>query len=116
MGQLGRITSLADLPSDQVLLGYIREAVRLNEQGIKPPRPAKPRNKPPVTVPPDLNAALRKNKQALVTFENFAPSHKREYIQWLTEAKRQETRLKRLETTVAWLAEGKPRNWKYMNC
>jgi len=116
MGQLGRITTLSDLPSDDVLIGYIKQAVRLNEQGIKVPRALKPRRTAPVVVPPDLTASLRRNKKAAETFTNFSPSHKREYIEWITEAKREETRTKRLVTAIAWLAEGKPRNWKYMNC
>jgi uncharacterized protein YdeI (YjbR/CyaY-like superfamily) len=63
-----------------------------------------------------LSAALKKNKKALETFDQFSYSHKKEYVEWLTEAKRDETRAQRLETTIAWLAQGKPRNWKYMNC
>jgi uncharacterized protein YdeI (YjbR/CyaY-like superfamily) len=116
MGQLGRITSLSDLPRDRVLIGHIKTAVRLNEQGIKVPRGFKPRRKAPVVAPPDLAAALKRNQKASETFANFSPSHKREYVEWITEAKRKETRTKRLEITIAWLAEGKSRNWKYVNC
>jgi uncharacterized protein YdeI (YjbR/CyaY-like superfamily) len=116
MGQLGRITSLSDLPPDKVLIGYVKLAVRLNELGVKVPRAPRPLKMKPLVTPPELAAALKKNKRALETFEDFSPSHKREYIEWITEAKREETRTKRLETTIAWLAEGKPRNWKYANC
>jgi uncharacterized protein YdeI (YjbR/CyaY-like superfamily) len=90
--------------------------VRLNGAGIKKPAPAKPRAKKRVVIPADLRGALKKNKKALTTFENFSPSHKREYVEWITEAKRDETRQQRLRTTIEWLAQGKPRNWKYMNC
>ena len=114
MGGL-RLHSVKDLPSDQDLLEYIREAVRLNDEGIKAPRPKRAAKKP-ATVPPDLRAALKTNKKALATFEAFSPSHKREYVEWITEAKQDATRAKRLATTIEWLAEGKPRNWKYMNC
>jgi len=116
MGQMGRITSLQDLPSDKVLIGYIKQAVQLNEQGVKAPRSEKPKTKKKLGIPPILTDALKRNKQAQHTFENFSPSHKREYIEWINEAKRDETRAKRLETTIAWLSQGKPRNWKYMNC
>jgi len=116
MGQLGRITSVADLPSDKTLMAYIKQAVCLNEQGIKVPRTPKPRRKAPMAIPPDLAAALTRNKSASETFANFSSSHKREYVEWITEAKREATRTKRLATAVGWLAEGKPRNWKYMNC
>jgi uncharacterized protein YdeI (YjbR/CyaY-like superfamily) len=117
MGQFGRMTSLKDLPSDKVILGYIRKAVELNDAGVKTPRNrAKPGEKRELTVPDYFVAALRKNKTAKANFENFSYSHKKEYIEWLTEAKRDETRQKRLETAVAWIAGGKSRNWKYANC
>jgi len=116
MGQLGRIRSLADLPPDKVLLAYLMEAVRLNEEGIKVAQPKRSTAKKELVVPDYLTAALKKNKKALNTFESFSYSHKKEYVEWVTEAKRDETRAQRLETTIAWLAEGKPRNWKYMNC
>ncbi len=116
MGSLGRITSLEDLPSDRKLLGYIRKAAALNESGAPArPRPAR-KTAAPVEAPKDLAAALKKNKAAAATFEKFSPSHRREYVEWITEARRDETRKKRLSTTIEWLAEGKPRNWKYENC
>ena len=116
MGSLGRITSLTDLPSDKILVNHIKTAVRLNEQGVKEPRAPKPLKKKLLVTPPFFVAALKKNRKALETFERFSPSHKREYIEWLAEAKREETKLKRLETAMTWLAEGKHRNWKYLNC
>jgi uncharacterized protein YdeI (YjbR/CyaY-like superfamily) len=114
-GQFGRITKVSDLPSKKALSGYIKEAVKLNENGVKPPpRPKKAPTE--IVVPDDLTAALRKNTTARATFEGFSPSNKREYIQWITEAKTEATRSRRLETAIEWMAEGKPRNWKYMNC
>jgi uncharacterized protein YdeI (YjbR/CyaY-like superfamily) len=114
MGQLGRIASLADLPDDQTTLRYLKHAAKLAKSGkrarpVRQPRVAAP-------MPTDLAAALRKNKTAATVFEKFSPSHRREYIDWITEAKRDETRQKRLATTLEWLAEGKSRNWKYANC
>jgi uncharacterized protein YdeI (YjbR/CyaY-like superfamily) len=111
--ELGRITSLADLPSDKVLTRYIKEAARLNEEGIKVEKP-KAKAKPELVVPPYFASALKKNKKALKTFEDFSPSAKREYVEWLTEAKTDATRDKRLAQAVEWIAEGKQRNWKYM--
>lgn len=113
MGLFGRITSLDDLPSDAKLLGYLKAAARLNESGT-PARAATSRKpKPPPTIPPDLKSALKKNAKAAAAFEAFSPSHRREYIEWITEAKREETRQKRVATTLEWLTEGKSRNWKY---
>jgi len=112
MGQFGRITLLSDLPNDSVLVGHVREAARLNEIGERAPR-KQPRPKKALATPPDLAAALKKNAKARATFEGFSPSHKREYVEWI-EAKTEETRKKRLGTAVEWMAEGKPRNWKYM--
>lgn len=114
MGHFGRITQLSDLPDDKTLLGYVREATELNERGVKKdaaPRPKKESR--PLAVPKDLVAALKKSAKASKTFENFSPSHRREYIEWITEAKREETRQRRLTTAIEWLAEGKPRMWKY---
>jgi uncharacterized protein YdeI (YjbR/CyaY-like superfamily) len=113
--RFGRITKLTDLPPQKTLLRYVKKAVQLNDAGIKLPRPKKPKKKP-LSVPNDMLAALKKNKAALAAFENFSPSNRREYIEWITEAKRPETRQRRLATALQWLAQGKPRNWKYMKC
>jgi uncharacterized protein YdeI (YjbR/CyaY-like superfamily) len=116
MGILGRITSLADLPDDRTLQRYIRTAAELtaSDQPARPRPASQPR--PELPVPADLAASLKKNKAAATTFAKFSPSHRREYIEWITEAKRDETRQKRLASTLEWLAEGKARNWKYQNC
>ena len=116
MGQFGRITKVSDLPAKRVLTGYIRQAAALNEGGVKTPKVRKPgldRKPVPATAPPDLAAALKKNARARATFDGFSPSHKREYIEWVTEAKREETRQRRLGQAIEMLAEGKTRNWKY---
>src|ERR1051325_5114720 len=113
MGHFGRITSLADLPADKVLIGYIKKAAQLNEAGVKlPGRPMSKKKR--LVVPAYLTAALKKDKKALATFEGFSYTNKKEYVVWLTEAKREETRQQRLATAIEWMAEGKPRNWKYM--
>ena len=117
MGQFGRITRVSDLPSKKVLTGYIKEAMKLNEDGVKAPSRMKAKApKPPVVVPDDLSAALEKNPAAHSTFANFSPSQKREYVDWITEAKTESTRSRRLETAIEWMSEGKQRNWKYINC
>jgi uncharacterized protein YdeI (YjbR/CyaY-like superfamily) len=116
MGQFGRITALADLPSDKKMLAYIKEAKRLNDEGIQKPTKPKPKGPRELAVPAELTAALRKNKKALATFEGFSYSHKKEYVEWIAEAKREQTKAQRLATTVAWLSEGRPRHWKYANC
>lgn len=115
MGSFGRLTSLKDLPSDATLKKLMREAVRLNAEDIKVKKVvAKP--KKAVVVPDILIEALARNEKAAETFDNFPPSCKREYVEWLTEAKTDATREKRLATTVEWLSEGKRRNWKYEKC
>ncbi len=114
MGSLGRITSLQDLPGDRALLGYIRKAAQLNEAGA-PARP-KPKPKPVLAVPADLAAVLKKNAKAAKVFKEFTPSPRRDYIEWITSAKRPETRAKRVATTIQWLATGKRRNWRYEQC
>jgi uncharacterized protein YdeI (YjbR/CyaY-like superfamily) len=116
MGQLGRIESLKNLPSRAQLSAMVKKAVALIDSGEKPARAAKPVRKPPPVAPDDLAAALKRHAAARKTFEAFAPTHQREYIEWITEAKRPETREKRLAQTLEWLAEGKSRNWKYESC
>ncbi|MEO8190254.1 MAG: YdeI/OmpD-associated family protein [Acidobacteriota bacterium] len=116
MGSFGRIRSLSDLPSDRKLLRYIRKAAELSaSEAPARPRPARAPAKA-VEVPEDLAAGLKKNRAAGSTFEKMSLSHRREYVEWITEAKREETREKRLSTALEWLAEGKSRNWKYENC
>ncbi|TAK37256.1 MAG: hypothetical protein EPO30_10975 [Lysobacteraceae bacterium] len=113
MGSFGRITSLADLPGDKALIGLIKKAAELNEAGITIAR-SRPAKKTPLKIPSYFMAALKKDGKAMKTFEEFSYSHRKEYVEWVTEAKTEETRNKRLATTIAWLAEGKSRNWKYV--
>jgi hypothetical protein len=113
MGQFGKLTSLTDLPKDSILLTCVRAAVEQRDSpASKPKRARKPAKEMP--VPPDLKKALTANTKAAATFKAFAPSHRREYIDWIIDAKRPETRATRLQTTVQWLGEGKQQNWKYM--
>ena len=114
MGEFGRIARRSDLPGRTILLRYVKEAAALNDAGAKVParqRPKKPRS---LEVPDYFMSALRKSRRAMGTFEGFSPSHKREYVDWVGEAKGEGTRNKRLETAVAWMSEGKVRNWKYV--
>lgn len=112
MGNLGRMTSLKDLPPDKVMIDFFKQAKKLNDDGVKVER--KTSEKKPLKIPKELIAALNENEKATQTFENFSPSNKREYAEWIMEAKTDETKIKRLETAVDWMAEGKPRQWKYM--
>ncbi|HLZ85657.1 MAG TPA: YdeI/OmpD-associated family protein [Puia sp.] len=112
MGNFDRLTALGDLPADKAMLAYIKEAATLIEKGVKKPV-AKKAPKADLPVPPALAAALKKNKKAQAAFEGFSPSHRREYIEWITEARTDATRDKRIATTVEWLMEGKSRMWKY---
>ncbi|GMU94574.1 YdeI/OmpD-associated family protein [Ignavibacterium album] len=113
MGHFGKITSLKDLPSEKKLISLIKEAMTLNEKGIKVSKKIMPSSKE-INVPDDFLSALSKNKKAKAVFDAFPPSHKREYIDWITEAKRAETRQKRIRQAIEWISEGKHRNWKYM--
>jgi len=115
MGQFGRLTSIDDLPGAEVLGLLIKKAMALTDAGAKTPRPIK-HAKPPVEAPADLAAALDGNPAARATFDSFPISCKRDYVDWIVEAKRDETRAKRLAQAVEWMAEGKKRHWKYENC
>jgi uncharacterized protein YdeI (YjbR/CyaY-like superfamily) len=114
MGSFGCIKSLADLPSEKTLIQYVKKAAALNEAGIKAPGRTQPKKRKPLEVPGYFSAALKKNAKARKTFGNFAPSKRREYLEWVTEAKRDETRKERLAKSIQWLSEGKARHWKYM--
>jgi uncharacterized protein YdeI (YjbR/CyaY-like superfamily) len=100
------------LPHERTLTKLVKAAAALNDAGVKVERMKAPR-KPPVKTPADLAAALRRNKKAAGHYDAFSPSKKRDYVEWLTEAKNNDTRARRLETAVGWIAEGKSRNWKY---
>jgi uncharacterized protein YdeI (YjbR/CyaY-like superfamily) len=117
MGQFGRITSTKDLPAKSALIGYIKKARELHDDGVKVAKKRRPRGeKKELAVPDYFLKAVKKSKKALVTFDSFSYSHKKEYVEWVTDAKTEETRNRRLQTTVEWLEEGKARNWKYERC
>ncbi|MBK8554066.1 MAG: YdeI/OmpD-associated family protein [Ignavibacteria bacterium] len=113
MGQLGQIKSLKDLPTDKVLTASIKEAMKLNEDGLKVTKSGNV-SKNEIEVPLYLKKALRSNPTAHRIFNNFSPSHKREYLEWIVEAKTEETRNRRMANALEMISEGKTRNWKYM--
>ena len=114
MSQFGRLTAISDLPPKKILADYIRKAMELNEQGIKVPGRVRTVKKArPLAVPTDLRSALKKNKAAQTAFEAFSPSHRNEYIEWITEAKQDATRTRRIGQAIEWISKGKSRNWKY---
>jgi uncharacterized protein YdeI (YjbR/CyaY-like superfamily) len=112
IGHFGRISSLEDLPDDEILIKYIQEAAKLDREGKKiPKKPAQP--KAEIEMPDYFAAALEKNPTAKQHFESFSPSAKREYMEWLIDAKSEATRNSRLERAMEWITEGKHRLWKY---
>jgi hypothetical protein len=113
MGSFGRITTLADLPPRKELLRQLKAGVAAIDRGEPSPRARNGDPKPLPEMPPDLAEALEANADAKRRFEAFPPSHRREYIDWINEAKQPQTRAKRLATTVAQSAEGKSQNWRY---
>ena len=115
MGQFGCIKALADLPGEKEMAKIIKAAMKLHDDGVKPPARAKTEKKP-LVVPDYFLAAVKKNRRAQVTFEGFVYSKKKEYVEWITEAKTEATRDKRMAQALEWMAEGKVRHWKYLNC
>ncbi len=121
MGSLGRITGVKDLPADKKMLGYVRQAAAFIDAGLGDNRITVARRvvkapKAAVETPAEFAAALKKNKAANKVYDAFSPSCKREYVEWIADAKRDETRERRIVQAVEWIAEGKQRNWKYQNC
>ena len=116
MGGFGKIKSLAELPPRDELVAKLRSAAqRVETAGSATPK-VKKSPKAEIAMPDDFASALARNPAAKAALEGFAPSHRREYLEWITEAKREETRNKRIAQALEWLAEGKKRNWKYENC
>ena len=115
MGSYGKLASVKDLPPKKTLIAHVKKAMQLNLDRTPATRKASA-PKPPPEAPADLRAALAKNAKARKAFESFPPSAQRDYVQWITEAKREATRASRLAQAVEWMAEGKRRNWKYENC
>lgn len=111
MAQYGSVKSVDDLPGEKALGALVKKAASLNEQGVKVPRIRTA--KAPLDMPSYFASALKKNRKALANFEALSPSHKREYIEWITEAKQDATRERRIGTALEWIAEGRSRNWKY---
>ena len=116
MGQFGRLTKVSDLPSKKVLASLVKKAMKLNESGTKVERPLKHAPKKAISMHPEFRAALARNKKAKTAFEGMSPSHRKEYMEWIVEAKRDETRATRLKKTIEQLSEGKSRHWKYAKC
>jgi len=114
MGHLGKITSLKDLPKDAQIIAYIKEAMQLNEAGKKVAKPKPVAASKPLVIPDYITEAIKQNEQAFATFQAFAPSHKKEYVLWIDEAKTEATKLKRLAKAIETMAEGKPHNWQYI--
>jgi uncharacterized protein YdeI (YjbR/CyaY-like superfamily) len=109
----GKVTRVEELPSKKELLGLVKKAMTLQEAGVKAPHMTKTPRKP-IPIPKELKHALGKNKKARAAYDAFSPSHKREYHEWISEAKGEDTRTRRVKQAVEWMAAGKPRNWKYV--
>ncbi|WP_408953373.1 YdeI/OmpD-associated family protein [Lysobacter sp. Hz 25] len=116
MGQFGRLSKIGDLPGKRELTRLVKQAMALIEAGVTRPASKRAQPKPPVELPADLAAALalKKNAKAKATYEAFPPSQRRDYVEWIESAKREDTRKARVAQAVEWMAEGKGRNWKYM--
>jgi uncharacterized protein YdeI (YjbR/CyaY-like superfamily) len=112
-GPLRKITSVDDLPSRKKLGGYIKALMKINEAGTKAPARSGPKFTKPLIIPADLTRALTRNAKANAAFKAFPPSHKREYAEWIADAKRDDTRERRIKAAVELISEGKSRNWKY---
>lgn len=112
MGQLGRIKSIADLPSDEIFTAYILEAISLNDKGIRVVKKTGSA-KSEVEIPEYFQRVLDDHSIAKSSFEKLSNSHRKEYILWIEEAKTEATRHKRISTAIEWLSEGKSKNWKY---
>ncbi len=115
MGHLGKITSVADLPADNIVIAYLKEAMKLNENKTKPVKAKADVANKILFYPDGMKTALAENKNANDVFTKMSYSHQKEYVEWIAGAKTEATRNKRIATMMEWLEEGKRRNWKYEN-
>ena len=115
MGQFGCLTSVRDLPAKRTLVALLKKAAALNEAGAPRPRRVVAKKPPPVPSPA-FAAALKKHREAARRYAAFPPGQQREYVEWIDEAKREDTRARRIAQAIEWIAEGKARNWKYADC
>jgi uncharacterized protein YdeI (YjbR/CyaY-like superfamily) len=111
---IGKLTKVSDLPSKKQLTAWIKAAMKLNEEGVTRRPKTQRRPQPAASMPDDFSAALKQNRKSGKAFDALSPSHRREYVEWITEAKRPDTRQRRIAQALEWIAEGKSRNWKYM--
>jgi uncharacterized protein YdeI (YjbR/CyaY-like superfamily) len=111
----GCMKAFADLPAKAPFAKALKRAMQLNEEGVATPR-AKAKPKKPIPMPPEFARALAANKKAKAVFDDFAPSCKREYLEWIADAKKDDTRARRIEQAIDWIGDGKKRHWKYENC
>ena len=116
MGSFGCIKSMADLPPRKTLVALVKKAKKLNDEGVKVVRDKTTKNKQRAAMHPALKAALAKSKKAQASFDSFPPSAQYEYVEWVAEAKADDTRARRVAQAVEWMAQGKRRHWKYQNC
>lgn len=112
MGHLGKIEKQSDLPSNKTLSSYIIQAKALIDKGVKIERKKVERNRE-LVIPNEISKVIKAVSEANKHFEELSYSNQKEYIEWITEAKTEPTKLKRLKQTIEWLIEGKSRNWKY---
>ncbi len=113
MGNFGKVKDIQDLPSAKIIIEYIKEAMKLNDDNVAVPKELKENVRKELVIPEYFLKVLKKNEVALKTFKDFSYPHKKEYLEWITEAKKEETREKRIYAAIKWLSEGKGRNWKY---
>jgi len=116
MGQFGRLASVKDLPPKKELANIVKQAMKLNDDGVKTVARARSAAPRALAVPDDLVVALEANQAARANFDAGSPSFRREYVDWITEAKALATRERRMAQAIEWLADGKARNWKYEKC
>ena len=114
MGGFGRLTKVSDLPPKATLASYVKKAMQLNEENVPRPKTKSPKGpRKEIPVPDYFVAALKKNGKAQAAFDAFSPSHRYEYLEWITDAKQEATRQRRMSQAIKWISEGKARNWRY---
>jgi len=101
--------SSADKIDDKKIIEYLKEAAEINRKGIKLVK-----KEIKVVMPAILVKALNKDKASKTYFESLAPSHRRDYADYISQAKQEETQLRRLDKVMEMLTDKRTLNDKYM--
>lgn len=103
-----RMTSVSEIRASDIRR-YVREAIKITREG----RTIKPERSRPLVLPPELATALEGNKSAAAAYRNLRPGLQREYADYIAEAKREDTKTRRIDKILPLIIDRVGLNDKY---